>query len=96
MPSTSYAWASGSLFFGFFLLIIFSNIAVYNSQIVCPQSAQQLQEALTGSGSNIITQVSAMIGTFLSPCSGLDWWVYLLIFVPLAFGIIAFLTPLIG
>lgn len=96
MPATSYAWASGALFVGFFLLIIFSNLAVYNSSIVCPQSGQDLYNTLSGADTDILTQIVTVMSTFFSPCSGLDWWVYLLIFIPIGFGIIAFLTPFIN
>jgi len=92
----NYAWFAGAIMFTLFLLIIFSNMAVYNSQIVCPQTAQQLQQQLSGSGANVITQLWAVVSVFFSPCSGLDWWVYVLIFLPLAIGVIAFLIPFVG
>ncbi len=93
---SEYGWIAGGLFMTFFLLIIFSNLAVYNSSIVCPQSAQSIQEGLTGSGSNVITQISTIASVLFSPCSGLDWWIYLLIFVPIGFAVIVFVTPFIG
>ena len=96
LGATTYGWFAGAIATTFYLLIIFSNMAIYNAQIVCPQSAESIQEAMTGSGANILTQISTMIGVFFSPCSGLDWWVYLLVFIPMVAGIIAFLTPLVG
>lgn len=93
---SEYGFIAGGIFMTFFLLIIFTNMAIYNSQIVCPQTAEQIQQAMTGSGSNIITQVLTMIGVFFSPCAGIEWWVYLLVFTPIAFSIIVFVTPFIG
>jgi len=93
---SDYGWIAGGLFVTFFLLIIFSNMAVYNAEIVCPQSAESIQAGLTGSGANVITQVITVAGVLFSPCSGLDWWVYLLIFAPIGFAVIVFVTPFIG
>lgn len=94
--ATEYGWIAGALFVTFFLLIIFADMAIYNAQIVCPQSAESIQQGLTGSGANIITQLMTITGVLFSPCSGLDWWVYLLIFAPIGFAIIVFVTPFIG
>jgi hypothetical protein len=93
---SDYAWVTGGLFVTFFLLILFADMAVYNSSVTCPDIQNDIQAGLTGSEANIITQVITVTGVLFSPCSGLPWWVYLLVFVPIGFGVIVFVTPFIG
>lgn len=96
LAMSDYAWVTGGLFMTFFLLILFSNMAIYNSAVACPDIQDSVQAGLTGSGANIITQIATTTGILFSPCAGLEWWVYLLIFVPIGFGVIVFITPFIG
>jgi hypothetical protein len=90
---SDYGWVMGGVFFTFFLLIIFTNIAIYNAEIECPGIAEEIQSGLEG---DAISQIWTYIATFFSPCSGLPVWVYLLIFLPVTLGLVIFLTPFIG
>lgn len=82
---------AGLVFLTFFFLLIFSNMASYNAQIQCPDAS-----AIAANQTDPVSWVVANTGLFFSPCSGLDWWVYLLIFVPLAIAIIVHVLPFVG
>jgi len=62
--------------------------AVRNAEIICPDIDIPTDNTL----SYLVTSISL----FFSGCSGLPYWVYILVFVPLAIVLLAYLTPFIG
>ena len=97
-----FAWVIGGIVMTFFLVTMFSGIAVHNARfgqsIDCPIDPQALEEVFTGNNTalDIVFKMGTGIAVLASPCAGLPWWVYLFIFVPLTIGVAVWLTPLIG
>jgi hypothetical protein len=87
---SEHKYIAGVLFFVFFEIIIFSQIAIYNAEIVCPELNVDANQT------NSVLWLWNSLGLLFSPCSGLPWWVYTLIFAPLVISLIGYLTPFIG
>ncbi len=98
----SFGWIIGGIVATFFMIAIFTGLAVHNARfnqdIYCPYSPQELESLFVGNNTviDIVFRVGASIFVLASPCSGLPWWVYVFMFVPLVIGIAVWLTPLIG
>lgn len=88
---SDYAFVSGLIFVFLVFLGVLLSIASYNANIQCPYTVADLTNDNT---SNPITWFMGSIGLFFSPCSGLPWWIYLVIGV-WAIAIFRWLTPLI-
>lgn len=82
---------AGLVFLTFFLLVLFSGMASYNAQIICPEASN-----IAANQSDPVSWIVTNTGIFFSPCAGLDWWVYLLIFAPLSIAIIIHVLPFVG
>lgn len=90
---SDYAWFTGTLVFTIFLIVLLVDMSVYNAEINCPTDVTVLHQQFNQS--NYVGGTITMLGLFVSPCAGLDWWVYALLLI-LVIGDIVFLTPFIG
>lgn len=90
---SDYAWFTGTLVFTIFLLVLLVDMSAYNAEINCPVDVTVMHQQFNQS--DYIGGTVSMLGLFVSPCSGLDWWVYTLLLI-LVIGDIVFLTPFIG
>jgi len=86
---SEHKFIAGLFFFTFLEIILFSMYAMHNANINCPHINVQENK-------DVLTWVINSIGIFFSPCSGLPYWVYLLIFIPLAIALVGYLTPFVG
>ena len=68
-------------------------MAQYNANVTCPIDVQNLYQRFNHS--DYIGGTLSMLGLFVSPCSGLPWWVYTILLI-LIIGDIIFLTPFVG
>jgi hypothetical protein len=85
---SEHKFIAGVIFFTFLLAIMFGLYASSQTSINCPEIEVTNQSGLGW----ILTS----IGLFFSPCSGLPWWVYIVIFTPLAIALLGWLTPFVG
>jgi len=85
----SLAFFTAAIFLTIFLMFIFADLAYHNAEIACPH---EFEEPPT----DILSYLWTLINTLISPCSGLPWWVYILVFMPLVAAIVAYLTPFVG
>lgn len=80
---------AAAIFITIFLMLVLGNFALYQAEIACPH-------IFTTTPADVVTYLLSLVVVLLSPCSGLPFWVYILVFMPLVAAIIVFLTPLIG
>lgn len=83
------------------LLILFSAYAVYMVDLNCPTlpEVQSSFESIPYNQSNILTtsgNVWATLGFLFSGCSGIPWYIYIVIFVPAIIAIVVYVVPFIG
>lgn len=90
---SDYAWFTGSLIMTVFMIFLFADMAFYNASIECSANMESIEENFNHS--DYITGTIEMVQTFLSPCSGLAWWVYLLLLIMVIADII-FVLPFVG
>ena len=90
---SDYAWFTGTLVFTIFFLVLVINMSQYNAEINCPVDVTTLHQQFNNS--DYIGSTITMLKIFISPCVGLDWWVYMLLLI-LVISDIIFLTPFIG
>jgi len=82
---------AGLIFLTVFFLFLFTGMASYNAEIICPE----LSSASINSA-DVVTWVITNAQIFFSPCSGLPLWIYLLVFGPLGIAILVHVIPFVG
>jgi hypothetical protein len=75
--------------------------AVDQVELNCPvlPEIQDSFDAIPYNQSDIITTSSnvwATLGFLFSGCSGIPWWIYIVIFVPAILAIVVYVVPFIG
>jgi len=83
------AFFTAAIFITFFLVFMFGDFAIHNAAITCPND-------FSNPPADILSYLWTSINILVSPCSGLPFWVYILIFGPLIAAMVAYLTPFIG
>lgn len=83
------------------LLILVSFYASYMVSLNCPSLSQVGSEAIEPgynetSPVNALTNVWLFIGLIFSGCSGIPWWIYIIIMVPSLIAIIVYIVPFVG
>jgi hypothetical protein len=83
------------------LLILVSSYAVYMTQLNCPQY-QALQDQFENIPFNETSPLTALSNTWsllslmFTGCSGIPWWIYIIIFAPALIAMVVYVTPFIG
>ena len=83
------------------LLILISFYALYMVQLNCP-AVQEFQDVVNDNPYNetspvtAITNIWVMLGAIFSGCSGIPWWIYIIVFVPAFIAIVVYVVPYIG
>lgn len=83
------------------LLILVSMYAVYSVQLNCP-SVTEFQQVVEDNPYNqtnpatALTNIWIMLGAIFSGCSGIPWWIYIIIFVPAIIAIVIYVVPFVG
>jgi len=92
---SEYAWFTGTFVMTIFMLFILIDISNYNSSINCPVNIENNPAYMFGNSTDVVTQSLNMLAVFVSPCSGLPWWVYALLIIMFVADVI-FVLPFFG
>jgi hypothetical protein len=83
------------------LLLLVVMYAGYMVQLNCPQY-DALQEQWSSVPYNETSAITALQNTWtvlsllFSGCSGIPWWIYMVIFVPALIAIVVYVVPFVG
>lgn len=83
------------------LLILVSLYAIYMVGLNCP-AVLEFQETVDDNPYNqtdpgaAIANIWVMLGAIFSGCSGIPWWIYIIIFVPSIVAIVVYVVPFVG
>lgn len=83
------------------LLLLVSGYSVYMVDVHCPEYDQLKAEfdSVPYNETNPATALSntwALLSMIFSGCSGIPWWVYIVIFIPSLIVMIVYLVPFVG
>lgn len=83
------------------LLILVSMFTVYFVGLNCP-SVAQFQQVVDENPYNetspatALTNIWVLLGAVFSGCTGIPWWIYIIIFVPAIIAIVVYVVPFVG
>jgi hypothetical protein len=83
------------------LLILVGLYAGHMAELNCP-SYQQFQQIVYDNPYeqttpiNALTNIWVLLGAVFSGCTGIPWWIYMIVFVPTFIAIIVYVVPFIG
>jgi len=83
------------------LLIMVSMYAVYMVELKCP-SVTEFEQIVDDnpydetSPVTALTNIWLMLGAIFSGCSGIPWWIYIIVFVPAIIAIVVYVVPFVG
>lgn len=83
------------------LLLLVSSYAVYMTELNCPEyaSLQQQFEEIPYNETTPLTALNntwALLSLMFSGCTGIPWWIYIVIFAPALIAIVVYVVPFIG
>ena len=83
------------------LLILISFYAAYMVTLNCP-AVQEFQSVVDDNPynatdpANALNNIWIMLGAIFSGCSGIPWWIYIIVFVPAIVAIVVYVVPFVG
>ena len=83
------------------LLLLVISYAAYMAELNCPQLTA-LQDQFDSVPYNETSPVTALQNTWallsliFTGCTGIPWWIYIVIWIPSLIGIVVYVTPFIG
>jgi len=82
-------------------LILIAGYSSFMAEVHCPEyTALQAQfESVPYNETTPLTALSntwALLSIMFTGCTGIPWWIYIIIFVPMLIAIVVYIVPFIG
>jgi len=83
------------------LLILISGYASFMAEVHCPEytALQDEFESVPYNETTPLTALSntwALLSIMFTGCTGIPWWIYIIIFTPMLIAIVVYVVPFIG
>ncbi len=83
------------------LLLLIVSYASYMVELNCPQYdtiREQMEQTPYNETSPLtaISNVWSILSLIFSGCSGIPWWIYLIVFLPSLIAIVVYVVPFVG